>query len=322
MAAKTVATMMTPASNKSGQIATARQFKITDIPNTMKKINWPVAADLMSHWFKGKPWTTEDGGMNDVVKRHEAFAPAEYVEESIVKMNWVLGFERANAAFKHLKANWNSPAGISLIKTRLLKHFSNSAPGCYPLAFNGVASAAERFGYSNNKVVGFERAGDDEVNELRAALANFNMRVIAEGTVVVTGKSIIFTPSKIGFYIEDAYDFNDGVALFSQILGCWNFDKLVTDPVEGVKANAKLAAEMNSVMAESAYKRVTGEQTSQQREEAVRRYRELEGKHYMLVQNRDFRDYRDVNKKGGDFRVYSDVLYESVSVAPIEATSK
>ncbi|MBP5956444.1 hypothetical protein ICA16_12285 [Pseudomonas anatoliensis] len=322
MAAKTVATTMTPASNKTGQTATARQFKITDIPATMKKINWPVAAALMSHWFNGEPWATKDGGMDDVVKRHDAFAPANYIEESIVKMNWVLGFERANAAFKHLKANWNSPPGINLIKKRLRDNFSNSVPGCYPVAFNGVASAAEKFGYSNNKVVEFEQAGADEVNELRAALANFNMRVIAEGSVVVTGKSIVFTPSQIGFYIEDAYDFNDGIALFSQILGYWNFDKLVTDPVEGAKTNTKLAAEMTSLIAESTYKQIKGEQSPQQKDEAVRRYRELEGKHYMLVQNSDFRDYRDQNKKGGDFRVYSDILYESVSVAPIEEISK
>jgi hypothetical protein len=322
MAATTVATTMTPASNKSGQTATARQFKITDIPNTMRKLNWPVAADLMAHWFNGKPWPNESGGMDDAVKRHEAFAPAEYIEESIVKMSWVLGFERANTAFKQLKANWNSPLGTDLIKQRLRKAFSNSAPGCYPLAFNGVASAAEKFGYSNNKVVEFEQAGADDVNELRAALANFNLRVIAEGSVVVTGKSIVFTPSKIGFYIEDAYDFNDGIALFSQVLGYWNFDKLIADPVVGFKTNAKLATEMNSVMAESTYKQVTGQQSPQQKEEAVRRYRELEGKHYILVQNSDFRDYRDQNKKGGDFRVYSDILYESVSVAPIEVISK
>ncbi len=186
------------------------------------------------------------------------------------------------------------------------------------MAFNGVASAAERFGYSNNKVVEFEQAGSDEVNELRAALANFNMRVIAEGMVVVTDKNIVFIPSRLGFYIEDAYDFNDGTVFYSQVLGYWNFDKLVTDPVEGAKANAKLAAEMTTVMAESKYQETRGQQSAQQKGEAVRRYRELEGKHYMLVQNSDFRDYRDLSKKGGDFRVYSDIQYEGVTATPIE----
>jgi hypothetical protein len=322
MAATAVATTMTPASNKVGQSATARQFKITDIPDTMKKMKWPVAADLMNHWFSGKPWPTDDGGMDDKVKKHDVFAPKEYIEESIVKMSWVSGFERANSAIKHLRGGWNSPAGVTLIKSRLRRAFSGKASGCYPVAFNGVASVAEKFGYSNNKVVEFEQAGSDEVNELRAALANFNMRVIAEGVVVITDKSIVFTPSQLGFYVEDSYDFNDGVALFSQILGYWNFDKLVTDPVEGAKANAKLAVQMNAVMAESQYQGMRGQQSTQQKDEAVRRYRELEGKHYMLVQNSDFRDYRDLNKKGGDFRVYSDIMYEPVTAAPIEISTK
>ncbi|MEO8646594.1 DUF6402 family protein [Pseudomonas sp.] len=322
MAVTTVATTMSPASNKVGQPATARQFKISDIPNTMKKINWPVAADLMNHWFISKPWPIEGGGMDDAVKRHEVFAPAEYINESIVKMSWVTGFERAKAAITHLRATWNSPRGIELIKNRIRRAFSDKAPGQYSVAFNGVASAAERFGYSNNKVVEFEQAGSDEVNELRAALANFNMRVIAEGMVVVTDKDIVFIPSQLGFYIEDAYDFNDGTVFYSQVLGYWNFDKLVTDPVEGAKENAKLAAEMNSVMAESKYQEIRGQQSAQQKGEVVRRYRELEGKHYMLVQNSDFRDYRDLNKMGGDFRVYSDILYEGVTATPIEILTK
>ncbi|WP_408981028.1 DUF6402 family protein [Pseudomonas sp. B21-017] len=51
-------------------------------------------------------------------------------------------------------------------------------------------------------------------------------------------------------------------------------------------------------------------------------FNELERKHYMLVQNSDFREYREKNRKGGDFRVYSDILYESVTAAPIEILVK
>ncbi|TBN36944.1 DUF6402 family protein [Pseudomonas sp. BGI-2] len=321
MAATTVTSSMTPASNKTGQSTAVRQFKITDIPDTMIKIKWPVAAALMKHWFNGKPWPTKDGGMDDAVKRHDVFAPQEYIEESIVKMSWISGFDRANAAIKHLRGTWNSKLGLAQIKKNVGRAFSAKAPGCYPLAFNGVASAAEKFGYFNNKTVEFEQAGSDDVNELRGALANFNLRVIAEGLVVVTNKNIVFTPSRLGFYIEDAYDFNDGVVLFSQILGYWNFDKLITDPVEGASANMKLNYEMNTIDFNSKAE-ATKEQVEKHRADSLRRYRELDSKHYMLVQNSDFREYREINKKGGDFRVYSDVLYESVTAAPIEILVK
>lgn len=321
MAATTVTSTMTPASNKAGQTTAVRQFKITDIPDTMIKMNWPVAAALMNHWLDGKPWPDGDGGMSDAVKKHDEFAPQEYIEDSIVKMSWVTQFDRANEAINHLRGSWNNTPALGEIRASIIKAFGDKPAGSYPLSFGGSAVAAEKFGYFNHFTVKFKQWGADEVNELRGALANFNVHVTAEGIVRVSEKDIVFFPARLAFYIEDSYDFNDGVGVFSQVLGYWNFDKLIADPVEGANENIELNRQMNNIYFGTG-PGATPEQVAKKQEESLRRYRELEGKHYMLVQNSDFREYREENKKGGDFRVYSDLLYEAVTAEPIEILVK
>ncbi|WP_018927435.1 DUF6402 family protein [Pseudomonas umsongensis] len=314
MAATTIKSIMTPASNQVGQTVAVRQFRITDIPAAMKKIQWPVAADLMLHWFAGKPWpTTKDGGMEEEVKSHKKFAPDEYINESIVKMSWALKFARTKESVERLRTKWNNPAGIALIKKKMIPVYGGRTPGVYPFAFNGVASAVERFGYANSETIEFNQDGEDEVNELRAALANFNIHVFAEGEIIVTKKNVVFLPVRIGFYIEDSYDFNDGLSLYSQGLGYWNFDGIEADIVEGAKKNSSYALEKNKIRFNSRGGMSPEKQAA---------FNELERKHYMLVQNSDFREYREKNRKGGDFRVYSDILYESVTAAPIEILVK
>ncbi|KQV23183.1 hypothetical protein ASC74_01115 [Pseudomonas sp. Root329] len=314
MAATTIKSTMTPASNQTGQTVAVRQFKITDIPDAMKKIEWPVAAELMLKWFDGKPWsTTKDGGMEEEVKGHHKFAPDEYINENIVKMSWALQFDRAKESVDRLRTKWNNPAAINLIKSKMKPVYGGRAPGIYPFAFNGVASAVERFGYANSETIEFEQSDEDEVNELRAALANFNIHVFAEGEIVVTEKSVVFLPNRIGFYIEDSYDFNDALSLYSQGLGYWNFDGIEADIVEGANKNASNTREQNRLKFNSRGGMSPEKQAA---------YDELGRKHYMLVQNSDFQKYRQENQKGGDFRVYSDVLYESVSAAPIEILVK
>jgi hypothetical protein len=320
--ATTVASTMTPANNKTGQSVTTRLYKITDIPDTMNQMSWPVAAALMTHWFEGEPWPNEDGGMDEEVKSHRQFAPQKYIEDSIVKMDWAMQFDRTKNAVDHLRKSWNNTPALKEIRANIKAAFESSPVGVYPLSFDGSAVKAEKFGYFNFVTVEFDQWGTDDVNELRGALANFNVHVIAEGRVEVTDKSIVFFPTQLAFYLEDSYDFNDGgIVIVSQVLGYWGFGGLIADPAEGFNTNMKLNREMNSIYF-GAGAGATPEQVAKKKEDSLRRYRELESKHYILVQNSDFRDYRDAEKKGGDFRVYSDVLYESVTAEPIEILVK
>lgn len=293
---------LTPTSqNSQGTASQVRLFKITDIPAAMDKMGWQVSAKLMRHWFQGKPWNTASGGMSELVKSHKQLPPTEYVEETIVTYQWLMGFSKAALTRDVLRANWNNPKATELIRANLLQKFGQYSSGCFPLSFNGQASKAEAFGYANTRAVTFDTIGD-ELNDLRGALANFNMRVIVEGVVNVYPDKLDFIAERIGFYVEDAYDFNDE-GLFSQPLGYWNFDGIANSVSDGVSHNAKLEYEKAKAVITSI---VTDDDSEQ-------RFKDLESKRYFLVTNNDFVKYRTLHKKGGDFVVYSDIGYESIA---------
>lgn len=303
MEAVAARSILTPSSNRQGSVAQLRQFKISDIPAAMDNMNWPVAAALMRHWFLGDPWPAQNGGMPPEVKQHRVRPPAKYVEETIVKMGWVLQHRRASAVLGQLRANWNNSAALPFIQANVIKRFSNMAPGSYPLSFGGCASAAEDFGYFNSRSVMFNQTGNDEINELRGALGNFNMRVIAEGSVVVSATQVSFKAERLGFYAEDNYDFNDDGTWISQPLGFWSFDGLAGSVSEALLTNHGIQQSTSSIASAS----LLG-----MNEARKRQYIDLLNARYFLIQNSHFDRYRELHNKGGDFRVFSDIHYESL----------
>ena len=306
MADTLVTASMTPASKKTGQSTTApRLFGVTDIPDSMDKMAWPVAAKLMRYWFSGKPWPTQDGAMSKEVKSHRALPEDRYCESTIVKMSWVMEFDRANKKIKELKTAWNNAAAISLMQDRYLPRFKEMPPGIYPLKFDGSARAVEAYGYVNSRPVEFDMI--DTTDELRAALANFNLRVFVEGKVVIAVDSIQIFVDRIGIYAEDAYDFNDEPGLKpSQPLGYWNFDG-IADPITANAANIGMQ-QMQSGMARNIFS---------PDEAATKMYKEIAESRYYYISNSNFVKYRNEHGKGGDFQVLSDVLYESVPMTVI-----
>src|SRR5690606_22140727 len=160
---------LSPASNTQGAPVQARLFKISDIPAAMDKINWPVSAALMRHWFQGQPWPTSNGGMSQRVKEHAEWPPAQYIEENIVKMSWVAGFDKVRPVLNELRGAWNNTAAMGEIRKHLLRAYGTKGPGCYPLVFP-KASEVERFGYFNSRSINSPEWGSDGLNDLRGAL--------------------------------------------------------------------------------------------------------------------------------------------------------
>ncbi|OLU28717.1 hypothetical protein BVH03_12125 [Pseudomonas sp. PA15(2017)] len=312
MADTVVSSSLTPANNSAGQSTAVRLFKVSDIPGAMDKMKWPVAAALMRHWFNGTPWENASGGMGTEEKERTRPVPDQYIEESIVKMNWVLKFKKPEETRQVLKAAWNNAKAMPEIRTKILRAFGNSGPGCYPVTFNGRGRAAERFGYFNSRAVNFSQFGGGELDELRGALANFNMRVIAEGAVNVFDKKIVFVADRLGYYVEDNYDFSDGDDFVSQPLGYWNFDG-----VAGViEANAQNMA-INEEMAAIGRSSIFGASDAVQKQ-----FVEASNRRYFLIQNKHFVAYRKQFSKGGDFKLFSDIFYETIAPVSIELVKK
>lgn len=290
---------LSPANKHAEKTLAIRLFGVSDIPAAMRKMNWNVAADLMQYWFDGKPWSTIDGAMSNEVKDHVVLAPAPYFNSAIVKMSWLAKFERVNKVLNVLRVAWNNGPAQDLMREKILPKFKGRTPGVYPLQFNGEARSVERFGYCNSRSVNFRFV--DEIDELRAALADFNVRVFPEGEVVVTKDKVQLLVSRIGFYVEDAYDFNDAPSsFFSQPLGFWNFDG-IEGPFAANAANVGLAEAQGAVTMQG-----PGDAASD------RMYKEIAEARYFYIKNSHFVAYRRKTGKGGDFQVFSDVLYEHV----------
>ena len=290
---------LSPTSNPQGTAVQARLFKITDIPAAMDAMGWPVAAALMRHWFQGEPWPTANGGMAEQVKDHTELPLARYIEENIVKMSWLTSFGRVEPALDELREKWDNTKATALIHKRLLQAYGDKSLGRYNLAFN-LASEAEHF-YFNSVSVDFSQWRGGELNELRGALGNFQLRVTAEGEVDVYANRIVFQPRTLVFYAEDNYDFNDDKAVFTQPLGYWNFDGIAPSLLEVALQNNLVDVMTEGIISQSLFG---------MNPESQRHYMDEQSKRYMLVLNSHFAAYRDKYKKGGDFRIYSDLLRE------------
>jgi hypothetical protein len=305
--ADTIATStLTPKANTDGKTVPVRQFKITDIPDAMRKMNWPVAAALMDHWFEGKPWDNETQGMPIDVKIGHLDVPSQYVEKTIIKMDWALQYQPVNEKIKVLLAEWDSPPGRRLMLKRFNQHYADMASGTVELDFGGQADQAERFGYFNSRPYNYSKLSF-EVDELRAALADFTLKVIAEGSVKITQEEYILYPVRLGFYIDDTYDFIDDSSRVSQVLGYWNFDGLAT--VSDVASNEIATGfKTQSLVRRSLF--MHGDEFEKQ-------YADISAQRYFLARNKSFQEYRTKSGMGGDFRVFSDMYFLEIAVPPI-----
>lgn len=147
-----------------------------------------------------------------------------------------------------------------------------------------------------------------QLDELRGALANFNRRVIAEGVANVFDTKIEFVASRLGFYAEDTYDFNDGDDFISQPLGYWNFDG-VAGVVDANAQNIAIDQETAGIAQSSIFGM---SKASEQR------FIEAANKRYFFTQNKHFVEYRKRYSKSGDFRIVSDIFYEAIVPFSIE----
>lgn len=291
----TSTTTLTPTTQRQGVPVTTRPFKITDIPDAMDKMNWPVAAALMRHWFNGKPWPdTVDGGMSEVVKRHDAWPGQEYIEESIVRMDWLSNYDQVKEAVRFLRAHWLSPNAQRYLGEKLRGKFSGTTDGHYPVIFGGRGSCAEKFGRFNTVGVGFSSFDTASLSDLRGALANFNMRVAGEGVVTIRGSVIVFRVTRLAFYAEDSYDFNDSSMWYTQPLGFWNRDGIAKGLWDAFLTNVGIDSAVRSKppVLSDFQSSISGD------------YADLYGQRFFLVTNSMFQRYRASQRRGGTLECF------------------
>ncbi|GKS93217.1 DUF6402 family protein [Acidovorax sp. SUPP2825] len=256
-------------------------FQLRDIPNVMRsRLGWPVAASLMDRWFNGSafampPEMKESRGIYPLNK----LSPA-HLDDSIVKMSWALGFNRVRTAMAQLQAKWDSPAGIKQLKTRVDRVSARHVGQCWRFGNLGL-SAKELDDSCQVNFLLFGKMGDP-MDDFYGAMGEAQIKIAVSGIVTPSadGKASIEI-DELGFYLRDAYDFQDGNNFISQPLGCWGFNGVECDT--SFRGGINIEEEIADIPPASA---------------AGRKY---------LVQNSDFQKWRSKNQRGGDFMVLSDV---------------
>ncbi|TMU82449.1 MULTISPECIES: DUF6402 family protein [Pseudomonas] len=303
-------TQLTPSSDKAPVEVAVDEFKITDIPDVMRKMGWTEAARLMQRWFDGEPFEMtfdEKEGKLDVSKitQEKLFDDLDF--------DWLTASSpQTGEEIKELLEKAAYASQYNELVGRVRK-FDQLAPGLLQfmkrLRTLGILDQEKKdlkkgeYDFSSMSARELEVATQynfrsiatdpsdritNPLDDVYGALGGFLVKfAVTKFTVTSKSKRVPATLhiEEIGCYIRDTYDFlNDSGK--DQPLGYWSSES-------GIKGL-------------TAFGRETFEADSQL---------------YHKVTNDSFNQYRTLHGRGGDLFVYSTVkkLPTSISLRFMEA---
>lgn len=248
---------------------------IRAIPDAMRQMGWHVSAALMDRWLRTPAWSMPEWWKGKYGPDPRVIA-ASQVDNRIVRAAWAMSRPRMREKVIELRGKMaNTPA-----REELRRKLSELPWGSRTrLTFGSRGDDAltlDRTCQSNSV-----RAGSpmDTMDDMYGALGRFTVKVALIGEATRTGHGkFSLKVTDAGFYIRDTYDFNG-----PQFLGVWSRSG----------ALGKVKTAMN----------VVGNGLTFQW-----------GRPAGHVSNEDFDVYRRATGFGGDFIVYSDVIWESANM--------
>ncbi|WP_122670374.1 DUF6402 family protein [Pseudomonas viridiflava] len=256
-----------------------QSLALSRIPEAMRNMGWHTAAALMQRWFDSPAWEMPGEWKGDKTKPAPLSLNPAHSDDSIVKMDWAMKFERCRDAVEAAKLLVASPNGVKQLEDRL-KKAGWDGKSFFELGSTSMSSIQ----VDASTQINFTKFGEawDVLDDMYGALGLATLKVGVTGNTFIENSPITLQPHRyfhvqhMGFYIRDNYDFNG-----FQYLGTWTENRVLT--------------KIETVMT-----------TTPQGHLVIR----LRNGPFAVVTNGDFRDYRKEIGKGGDFIIYSDVLWE------------
>ncbi|NHB87878.1 DUF6402 family protein [Photorhabdus tasmaniensis] len=247
-------------------------FYLNQIPDAMERMGWEMAPKLMRHWFSIKPDFSffDHKDLKDKYVRGDAtLIPPERYNDSIVKMSWAKKYIQVQEGIEHLMHNWSSVNGIGLLKKRLMNNVTK-------LGYSDSVIELDTYAQVNRHPIG---SMTDKINDYYGAIGKALLKMAVKGYVDKINNKDVFITESIGLYIKDTYDFVGD----EEFLGVWG---------------------KNGVLSKTKMLLFKGYYDGMQ-------WKELAGEYsgYVPIQNLDFRAWQKRRKEGGDFIVFSDVLW-------------
>ncbi|HEY4294238.1 DUF6402 family protein [Luteibacter sp.] len=249
---------------------------VESIPGAMRQMGWTVSADLMDRWLGSPAWV-----LPHEMKKHQPhhrYTP-ENTDQRIVRMAWAMTHPRLKINVDELRKKMANALAKENLRERLLNSRWSAQR---EFAFGSRHDSAvdlEDTCQSNSLPFG-EKLGllDDMQGSL--GVGSVKVALIGEATRDVRAGRLTLKVTHAGFYIRDTYDFSG-----FQFLGAWTTDRVLS---------------------------ATQMALNFPRRDMASRGTPVSATH---VFNRDFENYRRVTGYGGDFVVYSDVLWESMNLS-------
>jgi hypothetical protein len=292
---------MTPASDREGVKVLTSVLHLDDLPKAMDRMGWTVSAQLMRRWFETKPaWamsieerqgrSPKGGFIDDYTK-----LPSSQVEEKIVTMAWARKYDVVNQAIAKARQEWNSDKSMDLLIGRLKKKGWVGGEGRPVLLGSNGMSAKQLDTECQVNLVKFG-GPTERLDDFFGAIFRASMKVALVGQAYhdASKKKDFFRVDHLGFYIRDTYDFNAG--WFDDAfmgLGVWSKDRVLS---KAEMADYRMLSLHPFTM--------------------ITQHMKYPG--FVPVRNADFRRWQAQHNSGGDFFVFSDVLWEPYHGEPLE----
>jgi len=269
-----------PTGTPPKQVAIQR-LALSRLPAAMRSMGWGTAAALMQRWFDSPAWQMPEAWKEKKTQPAPISLGAAQSDQTIVRMDWAMRFERCRKAVEVAQTRLTTPNAVERLQY-LLKKAGWRGDGPFDLGALDM-SAPQIDAYSQVNFAEFGKFSDS-LDDMYGALGNATLKVGVVGKAFTRDDPTTrkarhyFRVEHIGFYIRDNYDFNG-----LQYLGTWTEDRVLT--------------KAETIFTLTAHGQVV-----------IR----LKDGPFAAVTNSDYREYRNKTGKGGDFIIYSDVLWKKV----------
>lgn len=284
---------------KRHQTPEVPNFDIAEIPNVIRKLGMPKAADVMDKWFKGElNYSLSDKESQKEIDQYGNPYRGSMIDTRSIKMDWILSFPRAQREFKKLKTNeiletTNSLDEIKKIAQRSCQRYRIEA---WEQSGRNIQNLHNEFQFQFLSVDGsawqkFKQHGKQLwsaggiPDELSFILGGFNIyAAIAYADFTTNQRSRSINITHIYLYVRDSFSFTDEADKASQYLGHWSKKGVAVVPLK--QATALLDVDWIDIP--TLHKTRLGLSVM------------------YPVKNSDFRKWQLLHKQGGDYMIYTD----------------
>lgn len=258
-------------------------FHIDMIPNAMRKMGWEMAPKLMEHWFSIFPaYSFNKESKTELLNCDARSIPPSKVNDNIVKMAWANQYPQVKNGINELRSTWHTINSRKILKKHISK-LDISEGETIKFGFSDDVKELDATAQANFLIIGDKF---DTINDWYGAIGNCNLKVCVRGTVNLLNDILTLTIESLGFYIKDTYDFLDNHKFGIDIpesLGIWGKERIL-NKVETLSYMSSYGSGAFGLLVEI-----------------------FPG--FVPVFNSDFRKWQKKHNTGGDYIVFSDLLW-------------